>query len=934
MSRGILLAALLLLSACKAPTLKVADACAPYGGKSCISLEVLSATPLSIDQIEVAGTSGFGLRPVNDVFSPATPGPAVALPVVVAVLPGDVFGGAFTIAVRGRRGGAIVGHGAVDGGLNAGDHVTRTVTLEAGLGADADAANSTVTLDRASGIAANGIDAAVITVRLVDAEGAPLAGRAVTLSAAPDGPALTPSGLTNIEGKTTASITSTAKGTYTITATVESNAGQLTLADSPTIKFVTPGVLEFHTQPTGVLVDQLLTVRVAIVDPTDHTVVTDATTPITVALRNATGPASLSGDVTAVPVDGVATFSNLNIDLPSNGVSLEATATSLSPTTSASFDVGSRPWARLTTGIDGASVTNGVFDPTDGMRAYVATNSGIYRSSDGGVSWRSASYGLENSEMYAVAVDPSTPSTLYASNYDGGLFRSTNSGSSWTRLTPAGNWIRRIYVDPKHAATLLVDFADDTIGRSTDGGMTWSTALSPAYYLTAGADGAYSTSNNNLMKTTDGGASWATLGPLPAGLIAGDPTKSKTLYAAGTTAVMKTTDDGANWVPLSAGLPTTGSTHRIAVSPSDSRWIYVVYNDGSVYVSSNAGQSWSPTMFDKATGGDYLAVASNDPKRLLLIGGMGLFATSDGGSTWGRSSTGIAVDASIVVGGSTPMVATRAGVYSFLNDTWYLMQGLPLAARVNGLSANQVGSPWAATADGPYRWDSTGSRWVKTSQTATGVPQESVYCAAVDPNNADHVLIGGNSGAIWRTTDGGATAWTKATLCAGSVVSIDIVSAVGAYAICRANTAAMSGVFESGDGGMTWNNISAVTGGIPATVTPTAFVPAAGSNTIYAAGDDGVVYIRLGGQTTWSPSPGLLPPTSLSSLTVDQSQTRHLFATAGPGVVELTSSGTTWDDISNGLRFGAYPVSIDGSHPATLYAGSRGGVYRTTTAGR
>src|SRR5205807_1734645 len=140
----------------------------------------------------------------------------------------------------------------------------------------------------------------------------------------------------------------------------------------------------------------------------------------------------------------------------------------------------------------------------DGKRVYVATDSGVYRSVDGGVSWKSAIYGLENAGIYAIAVDPVTPSTLYTTDYGGSLFRSTNSGSSWTRVAATGNWMRRIYVDPKHASTLLVDFADNTIGRSTDGGKTWTTSLSSTYYLAAGADGAYTTSNNNLMKTTDG----------------------------------------------------------------------------------------------------------------------------------------------------------------------------------------------------------------------------------------------------------------------------------------------------------------------------------------------------------------------------------------------------------------------------------------------
>ena len=59
---------------------------------------------------------------------------------------------------------------------------------------------------------------------------------------------------------------------------------------------------------------------------------------------------------------------------------------------------------------------------------------GVFKSTDGGGSWTAINTGLTNTEVQALAIDPSAPGTLYAGTYAGGVFKSTDAGVSWTEM--------------------------------------------------------------------------------------------------------------------------------------------------------------------------------------------------------------------------------------------------------------------------------------------------------------------------------------------------------------------------------------------------------------------------------------------------------------------------------------------------------------------
>jgi uncharacterized protein (TIGR03437 family) len=77
------------------------------------------------------------------------------------------------------------------------------------------------------------------------------------------------------------------------------------------------------------------------------------------------------------------------------------------------------------------SVVSLAIDPRDGA-IYIATTSGVFKSTDGSVSWSQIGLGLEDVVVRQVAVDPTTPGGLYASTAGAGVYRSLDSGASWT----------------------------------------------------------------------------------------------------------------------------------------------------------------------------------------------------------------------------------------------------------------------------------------------------------------------------------------------------------------------------------------------------------------------------------------------------------------------------------------------------------------------
>jgi photosystem II stability/assembly factor-like uncharacterized protein len=195
---------------------------------------------------------------------------------------------------------------------------------------------------------------------------------------------------------------------------------------------------------------------------------------------------------------------------------------------------------------------------TKPMTVYAGTSAGeVVRSTDAGKTWSASGDGLEGQSVNAVAVDPRRRAGVVWAGAVGGIFRSSDAGAHWRRVSPLG--VRELALDPTRPRTLFGASGD--VLRSTDAGRTWKNMSGIKYALSLVVD------------------SRKRPGPVYLG----------TSY----TSVLKSTDGGDTWAPASGGLSPLGEVVELAVdtrtSPST---LYAATSHVGVHWSTDGGTSW------------------------------------------------------------------------------------------------------------------------------------------------------------------------------------------------------------------------------------------------------------------------------------------------------------------------------------------------------
>jgi len=303
-----------------------------------------------------------------------------------------------------------------------------------------------------------------------------------------------------------------------------------------------------------------------------------------------------------------------------------------------------------------------------------------------------------------VRFDPINTNIIYVGAPAGGLWKSTNGGTSWTCLTDFLPIIgcSDLAIDPNNTQILYLGTGDNDGGdmpslgvlKSIDGGVTWnSTGMS--FNIIQGRKVAriiIDPSNTNIVyvgtsagiyKTYDAGVNWSQVtgsGIQDMEMKPGDPL---TLYACRTTFI-KSTNGGATWTTVATGLPMVSAVSRlaIAVTKDDPNYVYIVAGQAGsqgfngVYVSTNSGVSFTPRSNSPnllgwdPSGGDTdgqawytlsIAVAPYD-KDVVLVGGVNVWRSDDGGFTWN-------LNAHWYGGGGAPYVHADIHALEFLPGT-------------------------------------------------------------------------------------------------------------------------------------------------------------------------------------------------------------------------------------------------------------------------
>jgi photosystem II stability/assembly factor-like uncharacterized protein len=317
-----------------------------------------------------------------------------------------------------------------------------------------------------------------------------------------------------------------------------------------------------------------------------------------------------------------------------------------------------------------------------------ATGGGLWKTTDGGMSWKAVTDGLiHHSSVGAVAVSASNPDVVYIGTGEadirgniiqgGGAYKSTDGGKTWAHVGLADTQvISKIRVHPTNPDVVYVAAfghhaapnPDRGVYRSKDGGKTWEKILfrdnktganelvidpkNPqviyvalweayrnAFEMSSGGPG------SGIFKTTDGGDHWteisrnpglpkATLGKIGFSVSGADSNRLYAQIEAEDGGFFLSDDAGATWTKVNERRDLRQRAFyysRVYADPKakDTVWVLNV----NIYKSTDAGKTWKSSNVPHGDNHD-MWIASNDANRMIEANDGGGTISVNGGETW------------------------------------------------------------------------------------------------------------------------------------------------------------------------------------------------------------------------------------------------------------------------------------------------------------
>jgi len=410
-------------------------------------------------------------------------------------------------------------------------------------------------------------------------------------------------------------------------------------------------------------------------------------------------------------------------------------------------------WTWLGPGNVGGRLRSILIHPTNPSLMWVgAVGGGVWRTTDGGTSWKPMDDFLPSIGVCSMALDPANPDHLYAGTGEGffntgipgssnnafrrgaGIFKSEDAGTTWERLpsteTPAFYFVNRIAIAPANRDLILVA-TNDGIFRSTNRGVSFDMVVAGKTYdirfhPTDPLKAIAGRSNGTVMRSVDGGQTWqsgtgTTGARVELAYFRGDP---NTVYAAissgGRIKVYRSVDGGASFALRTSG------------------------NGASTYANYNTGFWVDPTNASR-----------------LILGGVNLYRSTDGGVTLTSAFSNVHPDHHIIVehpqfnGSSNRTVffghdggISRATDF-LTNTTVDLNNNLGVTQFYGGAMNDASGVMVAGAQDnGSQRFGGNVQGWDHV------LGGDGIFCAA-DQTDPNYFYASSQHAAIRRSSDGG-----------------------------------------------------------------------------------------------------------------------------------------------------------------------------------
>ena len=529
--------------------------------------------------------------------------------------------------------------------------------------------------------------------------------------------------------------------------------------------------------------------------------------------------------------------------------------------------------------------------------------------------------------MNAIAVDPTNPQHLYAGAADGGVWVTTDGGTTWTprAQTLPVITISSLVVDPNngnivYAATGDADGRETpSIGvyKSTDGGATWA-ATGLTYQLTdfryipklaidpTNGSNVYAATTEGVYFTRNGGTNWTKVLPDGANftvyrdikLRPGSPATVYTVTDAGV--FFRSVDSGVNWQAATAGLPDPATTQRavLGVTAADSNIVFLLAassTDLGIYKSVDGGTTFARITSDslkqfaanQATFYDLVLAVSPTNANELMGGVVSVFRSTDGGATWFYTSSGPNADAN-------PIVHVDQHCSEYINSAIF-----------------------ACSDGGLHRSPDGGVTWANLSPTL-GVGQ--IYQFGGSKQNPSLIYVGEQDNGFNRYNG---TKWEHFNAGDFGRIAVDPTNDQIVYA--SANFALFK--YTSFTANPTQLQVTTTEGkrfeGAPIVINP------ANTQVVYAGYEN--VYRSPDGGTTWNNVSNFTDKQNVNVIALAPSDPRTIyvgrsnaFASTG-NFYRSTDEGATFTDVSAGLPFTATGVAIDPKNPMRLWVSLQGG---------
>ncbi|MEI8202232.1 MAG: T9SS type A sorting domain-containing protein [Bacteroidota bacterium] len=506
-----------------------------------------------------------------------------------------------------------------------------------------------------------------------------------------------------------------------------------------------------------------------------------------------------------------------------------------------------------------------------------------------------------------IAFHPTDNNTYWVGAGSGGLWVTTNNGSTWTCLTDN---------------TGVLAVSDIVIPTDY--------ATSHTIYIATGDRDAWDNNSIGVLKSTDAGVTWTTTGisfALSASKMVSriliDPNNNQTLIAATSNGVYKTTNGGTTWNTQLSTINFIDMEYK----PGDFNTLYgcTYANGGSkIYVSANGGTSWTQAFTDANAYRIELAVSANQPTWVYALieqsddGLYGVYKSTtsgtaytqvyagttknllgwqaDGSDAGGQGFYDLSIAASptnastVLVGGVNTWRSTTGGTAWTIVNHWSGSTVQAVHADKHTLKFRSDGSLFETNDGGVYISANNGTSW--TDKT-NGMVTSQMYKLSVSATVATEVLTGLQdngtkllSGGVWTDANGG-----DGMECIIDYSNVNIQYGTNPQGTINRTTNHWSSSTD----------ITPASAGTGAWVTPIIMVPTS-NTTLYAGYAD--VWKSMNSGTAWTKISTMNTSEYIRSMAIAPSNTQVLYVAALTKIWKTTTGGTAWTDIT-----GTLPVS-------------------------